>query len=115
MMTKTQHDKLIKYESIFKTAIDSKYYRSMDSVFAADFISMCKELNVYINQSCPQCVLRALQSVGRLYFDYKEEPKSQLQIEFPVETPEVKDNKPIKQEKKVHQSDTKQPKKTNKK
>lgn len=114
-MNKEQHDKLIKYESIFKTAIDSKYYRSMDSVFAADFISMCKELNVYINQSCPQCVLRALQTVGRLYFDYKEEPKSQLQIEFPVETPEVKDNKPIKQEKKVQQGDTKQPKKTNKK
>ena len=114
-MNKEQHDKLIKYESIFKTAIDSKYYRSMDSMFAADFISMCKELNVYINPSCPQCVLRALQSVGRLYFDYKEESKSQLQIEFPVETPEVKDNKPIKQEKKVHYSDTKQPKKTNKK
>ena len=115
MMTKTQHDKLIKYESIFKTAIDSKYYRSMDSVFAADFISMCKELNVYINTSCPQCVLRALQTVGKLYFDYNEEPNSQLQIEFPVETPEVKDNKLIKQEKKVKESDTKQPKKTNKK
>lgn len=115
MITKTQHDKLIKYESIFRTAIDSKYYRSMDSQFAADFISMCKELNVYINQSCPQCVLRALQSVGRLYFDYKEEPNSQLQIEFPVETLEVKDNKPIKQENRVHYSDTKQPKKTNKK
>lgn len=114
-MTKTQHDKLKKYEQIFRTAIESRYYRSMDSLFAADFISMCKELNVYINQSCPQCVLRALQTVGKLYFDYKEEPKSQLQIEFPVETPEVKDNKPIKQEKKVNQSDTKQPKKTNKK
>lgn len=114
-MNKEQHDKLIKYESIFKTAIDSKYYRSMDSQFAADFVSMCKELNVYINQSCPQCVLRALQTVGKLYFDYKEEPKSQLQIEFPVETPEVKDNKPIKQDNKVQESDTKQPKKTNKK
>lgn len=114
-MNKEQHDKLIKYESIFKTAIDSKYYRSMDSQFAADFVSMCKELNVYINQSCPQCVLRALQTVGKLYFDYNEEPNNQLQIEFPVETPEVKDNKLIKQEKKVQESDTKQPKKTNKK
>ena len=114
-MNKEQHDKLIKYESIFKTAIDSKYYRSMDSQFAADFVSMCKELNVYINPSCPQCVLRALQTVGKLYFDYKEEPNSQLQIEFPVETPELKDNKPIKYEKKVQESDTKQPKKTNKK
>ena len=114
-MNKEQHDKLIKYESIFKTAIDSKYYRSMDSQFAADFISMCKELNVYINQSGRQCVLIALQTVGKLYFDYKEEHNNQLQIEFPVDTPEVKDNKPIKQEKKVNQSDTKQPKKTNKK
>lgn len=114
-MNKEQHDKLIKYESIFKTAIESNYYRSMDSQFAADFVSMCKELNVYINQSCPQCVLRALQTVGKLYFDYKEEPKSQLQIEFPIETPEVKDNKTIKQDKKVQESDTKQPKKINKK
>ena len=110
-MNKEQHDKLIKYEQIFRTAIESHYYRSMDKVFAADFISMCKELNVYINTSCPQCVLRALQTVGKLYFDYKEEPNSQLQIEFPVDTPEVKDNKPIKQENKVHQSESKQPNK----
>ena len=110
-MTKELHQKLDKYESIFRTAIDSNYYRAMDSRFAAEFIKACKELNVYINTSCPQCVLRALQTVGRLYFDYKEEPNSQLQIEFPVDTPEVKDDKPIKQEKKVHQSEYKQPKK----
>jgi hypothetical protein len=52
-MTKEQHDKLIKYEQIFKTAIDANYYRSMDSRFAADFISMCHELHVYIKPSCP--------------------------------------------------------------
>lgn len=115
MMTKEQHEKIRKYEQIFRTAIDSLYYRAMDSRFAADFISVCHELNIYINTSCPQCTLKALQTLGRLYFDYKEEPVNQLQIEFPVETPEVKDNKPIKQDKKVHQSDTKQPKKTNKK
>lgn len=107
MMTKELHQKLEKYESIFKTAIDSNYYRAMDSRFAADFIKACKELNVYINISCPACVLKALQTVGKLFFNYKEEPE----IEFPVETPEVKDNKPIKQEKKVHQSASKQPKK----
>lgn len=71
-MNKEQHDKLIKYESIFKTAIESNYYRSMDSRFAEDFIDMCHELNVYIKPSCPQCVLTALKTMGKLYFDYKE-------------------------------------------
>ena len=71
-MNKEQHDKLIKYESIFKTAIESNYYRSMDSRFAADFIDMCHELHVYIKPSCPACVLNALKAMGKLYFDYKE-------------------------------------------
>ena len=71
-MNKEQHNKLIKYESIFKTAIESNYYRSMDSRFAADFIDMCHELNVYIKPSCPACVLNALKTMGKLYFDYKE-------------------------------------------
>ena len=47
-MNKEQYNKLIKYEQIFKTAIESNYYRSMDKVFAADFIAMCHELHVYI-------------------------------------------------------------------
>ena len=71
-MNKEQHNKLIKYESIFKTSIESNYYRSMDSRFAADFIDMCHELNVYIKPSCPACVLTALKTIGKLYFDYKE-------------------------------------------
>ena len=71
-MNKEQHDKLIKYESIFKTAIESNYYRSMDSRFAADFIDICHELHVYIKPSCPACVLNALKTMGKLYFEYKE-------------------------------------------
>lgn len=71
-MNKEQHDKIIKYEQIFRTAIDSNYYRSMDSRFAADFIDMCHELNVYIKPSCPACVLNALKAMGKLYFEYKE-------------------------------------------
>ena len=71
-MNKEQHDKLIKYEQIFKTAIESNYYRSMDSRFASDFIDMCHELHVYIKPSCPACVLNALKAMGKLYFDYKE-------------------------------------------
>ena len=71
-MNKEQHNKLIKYEQIFRTAIDSNYYRSMDSRFAADFIDMCHELHVYIKPSCPACVLTALKVMGKLYFDYKE-------------------------------------------
>ena len=71
-MNKEQHNKLIKYESIFKTAIESNYYRSMDSRFASDFIDMCHELHVYIKPSCPACVLNALKAIGKLYFEYKE-------------------------------------------
>lgn len=106
-MTKEQHEKLIKYESIFKTAIDANYYRSMDSRFAADFISMCKELHVYIKPSCPACVLTALKTMGRLYFDYKEPVEEKL-IQ---DTPKPEDNKTITKPNKVSQKSQKQSKK----
>ena len=89
-MNKEQHNKLNKYESIFKTAIESNYYRSMDSRFAADFISMCHELNVYIKPSCPACVLNALKAMGKLYFEYKEpveeNPIQDVKITEAIET-----------------------------
>lgn len=117
-MNKEQHDKLIKYESIFKTAIESNYYRSMDSRFASDFISMCHELNVYIKPSCPACVLNALKTMGKLYFEYKE-PVEENPIQD-VQKP--MDNKTITKTNKVSQDKPKQQKrpivtrsKTNKK
>ena len=89
-MNKEQHDKLIKYKSIFKTAIESNYYRSMDSRFAADFIDMCHELHVYIKPSCPACVLNALKTIGKLYFEYKEpveeNPIQDVKITEAIET-----------------------------
>ena len=89
-MNKEQHYKLIKYESIFKTAIESNYYRSMDSRFAADFISMCHELHVYVKPSCPACVLNALKAMGKLYFEYKEpveeNPIQDVKITEDIET-----------------------------
>ncbi len=106
-MNKEQHDKLIKYESIFKTAIESNYYRSMDSRFAADFIDMCHELNVYIKPSCPQCVLTALKTIGKLYFDYKE-PVEENPIQD-VQKPE--DIETITKTNKVSQKSQKQSKK----
>lgn len=106
-MNKEQHDKLIKYESIFKTAIESNYYRSMDSRFAADFISMCHELHVYIKPSCPACVLNALKTMGKLYFDYKE-PEKEKQIQ---DTPKPEDKETITKSVKVSQNKPKQPKK----
>lgn len=106
-MNKEQHDKLIKYESIFKTAIESNYYRSMDSRFASDFIDMCHELNVYIKPSCPACVLNALKTMGKLYFDYKE-PVEENQIQD-VKTTEAIET--ITQTNKVSQKSQKQSKK----
>ena len=106
-MNKIQHDKLIKYEQIFHTAISSNYYRSMDSRFAADFISVCHELNVYIKPSCPACVLRALQTLGKLYFDYKE-PVEEKPIQD-TQTPE--DIETITKPVKVSQKSQKQSKK----
>ena len=106
-MNKEQHDKLIKYESIFKTAIESNYYRSMDSRFAADFISICHELNVYIKPSCPACVLNALKIMGKLYFDYKE-PIEEKPIQ---DVQKSMDNKTITQTNKVSQKSQKQSKK----
>ena len=106
-MNKEQHNKLIKYESIFKTAIESNYYRSMDSRFAADFIDTCHELNVYIKPSCPACVLNALKAMGKLYFEYKE-PVEENQIQD-VQKP--MDNKTITKTNKVSQKSQKQSKK----
>lgn len=106
-MNKEQHNKLIKYEQIFRTAIDSNYYRSMDSRFAADFIDMCHELNVYIKPSCPACVLNALKTMGKLYFDYKEpveeNPIQDVKITEAIET--------ITKSNKVSQKSQKQSKK----
>ena len=106
-MNKEQHNKLIKYESIFRTAIESNYYRSMDSRFAADFIDMCHELNVYVKPSCPACVLTALKVMGKLYFDYKE-PVEENPIQDVKNTEDIETiTKPIK----VSQKSQKQSKK----
>ena len=106
-MNKEQHDKLIKYESIFKTAIESNYYRSMDSRFAADFIDMCQELHVYVKPSCPACVLNALKTMGKFYFDYKE-PVEEKPIQ---DTKKPEDIETITKQVKVSQKSPKQPKK----
>lgn len=106
-MNKEQHDKLIKYEQIFHTAISSNYYRSMDSRFAADFIDMCQELHIYVKPSCPACVLRALQTLGKLYFDYKE-PVEEKPIQ---DTQKPEDIETITKPVKVSQKSPKQPKK----
>ena len=106
-MTREQHKKLVKYEGIFRTAINGNYYRAMTSAFAKDLLDVAKELNVYVNPSCGQCMLRAIQTLGRLYFEYQEEPE----IEFPLDAPKEEDNKPIKQEKKVKESAPKNKKK----
>lgn len=101
MMTKELHDKLTKYEHIFRTAIDAKYIRAMDSRFASDFIAGCHELGVYINTTCPACVLRAAQTLGKLYFEYAPELN---------ETTEA--NNSIIQEQRVNQSVSKGKKKS---
>ena len=106
-MNKEQHNKLIKYESIFKTAISSNYYRSMDSRSAADFISVCHELNVYVKPSCPACVLNALKTMGKLYFDYKE-PVEENTIQDVKNTEDIET---ITKQVKVSQKSPKQPKK----
>lgn len=103
-MTKEQFKKLVKYEQIFRTAIDARYIRSMDSRFAADFIDVCRELNVYINPSCPQCVLNAATVLGNLYFNQKEENKAQ-------EAKKAKDKETNTKENKAKQAATKDTKK----
>lgn len=107
-MTKILHLKLNKYEQIFRTAIDSNYYRAMDSRFAAEFLEACKELNIYVNPVCPQCVLRALQALGKLYFSYTE-PEQPVS---PDSSEKSEDNKTIKTKKKVSQNEPKNKKKS---
>lgn len=113
-MTKEQFEKLKKYESIFRTAIDSQYYRAMDSRFAADFVSICKDLNIHINTSCPSCVLRALQTLGKLYFNMKAQiPVQPANADSSVllSNKKVVDNKTIAQAKKASQKTSKNKKK----
>lgn len=108
-MNKEQHDKLIKYESIFKIAIEANYYRSMNSRFAADFIDMCHELNVFIKPSCPACVLNALKTMGKLYFEYKDpveenpilDTKNTETIETITKPNKVSQDKPIQQKRPI--------------
>lgn len=133
MMTKELFEKLKKYETIFRTAIDAKYIRAMDSRFAADFVEACHLQAVYINTSCPACVLKAAQTLGRMYFEFKETEEQIRQIEpelpfdnvetdkseeselpdyLPPVTPDKLDNNLINKEKKVKQSASKNKKKT---
>lgn len=72
-MTQEQYNKLNKYESMFHSAIEAKYIRAIPREQATDFISVCHELCIHINTSCPACVLQAAQTLGKLYFDYKEQ------------------------------------------
>ena len=104
-MNKEQHDKLIKYESIFKTAIESNYYRSMNSRFASDFIDMCHELHVYIKPSCPACVLNALKAMGKLYFEYKEQVEENpiLDVQKPEDTETITKPNKVSQDKPIQQ------------
>lgn len=95
MMTKEQHEKLKKYEQMFRNAIDAQYVRAMDSHFAADFIQVCKELCIHINPSCPACVLRAAQTLGKLYFDFTE-PEQEVHIKLPKKPVVTRNNKPKK-------------------
>ena len=111
MMTKELHDKLNKYKQIFRTAIDGNYYRAMDSRFAEDFIQGCREMNIYINTGCGACVLRALKTLGKLYFEYQE-PEGELPDNLlPPVIPTELDDKPIKPKKKVNQATSKNKKK----
>lgn len=107
-MTKELHDKLVKYKEIFRTAIDSNYYRAMNSRFAAEFLEACRELNIYVNPVCPQCVLRALQTLGKLYFSFTE-PETPASPDLAEKS---EDNKTIKPKKKVSQNANNDKKKT---
>lgn len=118
MMTKELHDKLTKYEAQFNTAINAQYVRAMNSVFAADFIQACRELNIYLNVNCPQCVLKAMQTLGKLYFEYREpeQPAVADSAELPDNLlppmiPDSEDNKTIKPKKRVSQAPSKNKKK----
>lgn len=107
-MTKEQHDKLKKYEGVFRSAIDSLYIRAMDSRFAADLINTCRELCIHVNPSCPACMLKATQTLGKLYFEFREpEPPADADKPDKSEKPKVA-KKPV-----VTRSQ--KPKKTNKK
>ena len=110
-MTKEQYQRLKRYEHVFYTAIYGQYYRAMTSRDIAEFVQVCKELAVYINTSCPACVLKAFQTVGKLYYDYKPEPETKE--ENSIQEREIKsDIETITPKKKASQNASKNKKKS---
>lgn len=87
-MRKDIHEKLSKYESILKGAVQSGYARVMDGEMK-DIAEIYKEhYGVGLTKSqmgCSHCKLKALQRIGTDYFNYKEEkPKRRSRTNSPV-------------------------------
>ena len=74
-MTQEQYERIKPLESILKSAVNSNYIRLMDRKIQSDFVSLCQELNIYVNTNCPSCMLAAAIRLGRMYLSYVPEIK----------------------------------------
>ena len=74
-----QFEKAKKYEPQFRTAVYSRYLRAQPTSYYSDLSDLCAELNIRLNLSCPACVLNAVTSLGKMYFETKEQLEADKQ------------------------------------
>lgn len=74
-MTQEQYIRTSKFENVLRSAVNSRYLRCMDSRIQAEFVSICKDLNIFVKPTCPACMLNAATALGRQYFDYQSQMK----------------------------------------
>lgn len=70
-MTQEQYKRLSKFEIVLRSAVNSRYIRLMDSRTTAEFVDICRELNVFVKPNCGACMLKAATTLGTLYFSYQ--------------------------------------------
>jgi hypothetical protein len=71
-MTQEQHDKLKKYEQYLETAYYHDYVRTLPMSDAIKMNEIYNELTGRKqNVTCGKCVLQLCKTLGKLYFEYK--------------------------------------------
>ena len=81
-MTKENHDRLTKYESILSSAVKSSYARLLESEMREIAEVYKDHFGIALTKSqlnCSTCKLHALQRIGKDYFEYVEvKPKKRI-------------------------------------
>ena len=97
MMTQELYEKCKAYEQSFRWAINSNFVHMTSSEFAK-VAALYKEAfdDEVKNQNCNTCRLRALQTLGKSYFEYQQEIANEQKEERAEEPKKKKVGRPPK-------------------